>query len=85
MAILTQLLFYVTPILYKLEMVPENLKFLIYLNPLSMLYASMNEIVSTGQTPDTFHWMHSLLWTLGVFLFAYWFVRRQQYKVVEYL
>lgn len=85
MSIGTQLLFYLTPILYKIEMVPEQLRILVYLNPLSMIFSSLNLIASEGLTPSPFQFAHTVGSSLLVFVTAYFVFKRQQYLVVENL
>ena len=52
MANLLTLWFFVTPILYPLEKVPEAYRFLIRLNPLTLLMAAFQDILFYGRPPD---------------------------------
>ncbi len=65
--LLTQLLFYATPIIYPLEMVPDKFKWIILLNPLSHVVEMFRQVVLLGQVPDVLHWFYL---TLFCFLFA---------------
>jgi lipopolysaccharide transport system permease protein len=85
MSIGTQLLFYLTPVLYKIEMVPEHLRFLIYLNPLSMIFSSLNLIVSEGIAPSSFQFAHAIGCSLFIFLTSYFVFKKQQFLVIENL
>lgn len=42
------MLFYATPILYSVELVPDNYKWLIYINPFSYLIISWRELILNG-------------------------------------
>ena len=44
--------FYVTPILYKAEQVPGNLRFILRLNPMSHIINAYRDIFYYGQSPD---------------------------------
>ena len=44
--------FYMTPILYKAEQVPENLRFILKLNPMSHIINAYRDIFYYGQSPD---------------------------------
>jgi len=59
--LLFQVWFYATPIVYPLSMVPERLKQLIYLNPLTGLIESYRSIVLGGKLPTQ---TYQLLFTI---------------------
>ncbi len=80
-----QLLFYFTPILYKVEMVPESFRGFVYLNPLSMIFSSMNQIASEGIIPSPIQFLHATFATVVVFTIAYFTFKKHQYKVIESL
>ncbi len=50
--ILTQLLFFVTPICYNIKMVPERFRAFIYLNPLTVLISSTQNVLFWDRWPD---------------------------------
>jgi lipopolysaccharide transport system permease protein len=52
--IVTQMLFFLTPIFYPLSVVPENLRWLLRINPLSTIVEQTRMIFLYGQIPD-FH------------------------------
>jgi lipopolysaccharide transport system permease protein len=54
--IIVQVLLFVTPIFYSAEQVPENLRFLIILNPLSPVIESFRRILIWNQTIDWLSW-----------------------------
>lgn len=52
MAIMTLFLLFVSPVGYTVEMVPENLRFLLYFNPLHYLVESFRGPLFYGRAPD---------------------------------
>lgn len=50
--IICTLLLFLSPIFYPLSAVPENLKFMIMMNPLSMIIEQMRDIIILGIYPD---------------------------------
>ena len=62
-AFVLNLLFWVTPIIYQLDTIPERYRFLsLYLNPLSALMCSWRELFMS----NTIHWV----WIVDAFLFS---------------
>ena len=50
--ILLQMLYFMTPIFYSLEMVPEKIRSILLLNPLTSLIQSTRQVLIGGQWPD---------------------------------
>ena len=50
--IITQILFFMTPILYPISIVPENLRWILQVNPLSTIVTQMRELFLYGQVPN---------------------------------
>jgi lipopolysaccharide transport system permease protein len=62
-AFVLNLLFWVTPIIYQLDTIPESYRFLsLYLNPLTPLMCSWRELFMS----NTIHW----IWVADAFLSA---------------
>lgn len=83
-AILLNMLFYATPIVYALGMIPDRLKFIIYLNPLALLIINYRDIFLYGDV----HWRYFLLsvaYAVGIFLFGYITFNRLKSKFAEVL
>ncbi len=83
-AILLNMLFYATPIVYALGMIPERLKFIIYLNPLALLIINYRDIFLYGDV----HWEYFLLsvaYAVGIFLFGYITFNRLKSRFAEVL
>lgn len=85
LAIFVQIWFYLTPIIYEFKMVPENLFFLIYLNPISMIFTAIHDIFIYGIWPSQLQLIHSSLWTLIIFTSSYYVLKYKQKTIIEYL
>ncbi len=50
--VVVQVLFFLTPIFYPIEAVPENIQFILYLNPLTFIVSHFRRVILWGQVPD---------------------------------
>ena len=64
-------------------MIPENLRFFLYLNPVGLIFVGLHEALISGKWPVLQNIVISLSWTLFFSFFAAWFQRVQGMKVVE--
>ena len=69
--LILMLLTILSPFAYTPEMVPEALKFVIYLNPLSYFVLSFQQIIAYGTWPDFVSATGSIMLGLGFFLLGY--------------
>ncbi len=75
LGIVLQFFFFLTPIVYPPSAVPEQLKFLIFLNPLSFIINHVRRVVLFGQVPDWGEFVIIVITTFGVMLLGYaWFM-----------
>lgn len=51
LGIVTMAWMYLTPIMYSIDMVPENLRYLFYLNPMTPIITAYREVLYSGQVP----------------------------------
>lgn len=49
-------LFFLSPVLYSFEAIPEKLRFLFYLNPFTYFAASYQKIILSGELPPAGYW-----------------------------
>ena len=79
LGIILQVLFFLTPIFYSVEMIPERFRQLVYLNPLTYAVESVRGVLIAGQWPD---WIGLGVFTAiaaGVFFAGYaWFIRTKK-------
>jgi len=74
--LLIQALFFLTPIVYPLEIVPSELRWLVQLNPMSMLVDLFRSLLHRGQVPELSQWLLAtgialLVFSLGWTIFAW--------------
>lgn len=87
MIVVLQLVFWMTPVYYTLEMLPENLQNIIKLNPLTLLvtYARKGLITADAIRIDDFYQvLIVLLVCLIVFILGNLFFRKRVSKIAEY-
>jgi lipopolysaccharide transport system permease protein len=74
--IFTRLWFFLTPIVYPLERVPQNYVWIMKMNPLSMIVESFRSMLLWGIAPNWFEWF---IWVvIGAFVAMvgyFWFLR----------
>lgn len=65
--LIMQALMFLSPIFYPISIIPENLRFVYYLNPLTYVVEDMRRILMWGQMPD---WKFTILGiVLGIIIF----------------
>ncbi|MGH9425200.1 MAG: ABC transporter permease [Terriglobia bacterium] len=78
-ALLLQILLFATPIFYSLEIVPQPLRTVVSLNPLTPAVENFRRVILWGMAPL---WMEWMAWTIasgGVLLLGYaWFMRTKK-------
>jgi ABC-type polysaccharide/polyol phosphate export permease len=62
------LLFWVTPIIYSITMVPSNFQFLMKLNPLASYAIAYQDILFWGRIPETLILASLAFWTFTIYL-----------------
>ena len=60
--------FFVTPIIWPVEMLPENLRFLVDYNPLAYLVGAYRDLILLGEPPGPMATMYFSLFALGLFI-----------------
>lgn len=77
--IITQILFFMTPIFYPTTMVPESLRWIIYINPLSTIVEQIRQLFLYGQFPDIIISITLLIISLIIFqLGLAWFIKTKK-------
>jgi teichoic acid transport system permease protein len=75
----SRILLYATPVLYYADAIPENLKFMQYVNPLFGMFGAWGDALVRGEVPATSLWISGLLWSLGtLFLGTFVFLSRER-------
>lgn len=78
-AIVTQILFFMTPILYPTNLVPEHLRWVLSINPLTEIVEQTRLLFLYGRIPDFEIYLHVLFFSLIVFqLGLAWFAKTKK-------
>jgi ABC-type polysaccharide/polyol phosphate export permease len=64
--------FYITPIIYPIEIVPENFAFLLRLNPMYYLVSLFRSLIFDGVMPTPEFWLISIGLALSTLLLGWW-------------
>lgn len=65
---LSRILLYATPVLYYADAIPENLKFMQYVNPLFGMFGAWGDALVRGEVPATSLWVSGIAWSSGTLL-----------------
>ena len=83
MSIVVMVWFYVTPIIYPTDLVPERFLFYFKLNPIYGLVQGYRDILIYGQMPSVKHLLYSLGFAVVLSLVAMYVFDRGQRKFAE--
>jgi lipopolysaccharide transport system permease protein len=79
MGIILLVLYFMTPIFYSLEMVPEKARALLLLNPLTSIVESARQVLMYGQWPDWRVLGIVTLFSMAIFQLGYfWFMKTKR-------
>ncbi len=73
--LLLQVWFYLTPIIYSQNQIPQKYQIYFLLNPLTAQIESFRKILVLGETPNTMHILYSVLFSLVIFITGYSFFK----------
>ena len=74
--IITQILFFMSPIFYPIEAIPKRFRFIIQINPLSSILENFRNVLIWDRLPDFGGWFLQLFISLGIFIIGYmWFMK----------
>ena len=77
--IVTQMLFFMTPIFYPISVVPEHLRWILQINPLSAIVEQTRQLLLYGMYPSPVICLEILVVSLVVFqLGLAWFVKTKK-------
>lgn len=83
--IAVQIWMYMTPILYSTDMVPEEYRRWLYLNPLYAIFESIHVIFLRGEWPPLMAWVYMSAWTFFLVATAFLVYIRLRFRLVERL
>lgn len=76
MNIVAQVLMFLSPVFYPIEIVPEEFRSWYNANPLTGMITQFREVVLWGNTPDWMEWTKIFIISLIVFFLGYWIFRK---------
>jgi len=77
--IVMMVLYFMTPVFYNAEMVPANLRFILFFNPLALTIDSVRKVLTYGQWPGWFELWIVTLFSMAVFQLGYfWFMKTKR-------
>ena len=85
LGILTMAWMYATPILYDIDMVPQNLQPLFKLNPMTPIVLAFRNILYYKTMPDLSHMGLILIWSIGFIVLGYFIFNKLQKGFAEEL
>lgn len=74
-----------TPIAYTREMVPANLKMLLFINPLSYFVLAYQDVLVIGRMPELGTIVFIIVFSVGLFLLGGWLFHRMKPVMLEYV
>jgi len=83
--ILLRLLFYFTPIIYPVTLVPDQYKNIFLLNPLAAIISESRKALISGEAFSWWHTSYVLILSLVIFIFGYRFFKKNVKSVAENL
>lgn len=83
--IITMAWMYLTPILYPMEQVPEELHQLLYLNPMTSVIIAYRDILYYQQAPEMRTLIYAIVWGIGLLIIGFVAFQKLQRNFVEEL
>lgn len=83
--IFLQIMFWFTPIVYPLDVIPEDYRYLIMLNPLFAIVSSYQKVLAKGLAPELVQLMLVGFFSIGMLLLALFLFRRASAEMVDVL
>jgi lipopolysaccharide transport system permease protein len=83
--IILQLMFYMTPLLYSLTLLPSTIQTIIRLNPLTALIEAYRQVILYQKHPDVILLMYPLVLGLLLTYVGYGFFKRVEGQLVDYV
>ncbi len=77
--------FYLTPIIYPIDMIPSKYEMVFKLNPLVYIIGGFREVIFHGKIPDFNFILISVLAALFSFAIGYWYFNRNEREIIYYI
>lgn len=82
---INSLILFFCPIFYPLHFVPDYLKFLIYLNPLTFPISEIHNIIIQGSSPSFYYLLIYYLTSLLILITSVWILKKARYSLSEFV
>lgn len=83
MQYITRMLYYLSPVLFSMDTVPENLAKLLYLNPLTTLFESYRNILMYGEPPQFLGLLILFGIGIGLLIIGVWIMEKYDKKYIK--
>jgi lipopolysaccharide transport system permease protein len=70
-SVLLQILFYLSPIIYPVSIIPHRYQFLVNLNPMALLITAYRDVLVYNRTPDWFSLVYPTTLGIALLVFGY--------------
>lgn len=84
-SIVMQIWFYLTPVIYKADMIPEKYRNLLWLNPVGHIIKNIQDVVIFGHSPGLMELLGNAIWTLVIFYISVMVFKHIHKTIVEFL
>jgi ABC-type polysaccharide/polyol phosphate export permease len=79
------ILYWLTPVIYPLDVIPEPARSVLSWNPFGRILLSLRGVIMEGQVPDAYGWMSMSVTTTVVFAIGWWIFKRNERLVLDYV
>lgn len=77
--------FYITPIAYPVEIIPERIRFLFSLNPMAVIVNAYREVVIGQGNPNIPSLLIAFAISVGIFIFAFFIFKKLEKSFADYV
>src|SRR5690606_10741053 len=84
-SIVLQFMFYLTPILYPIEMIPPELKFIALVNPLAPLVDAYRSVILYNTAPNFPELYYTIVIAGVLFYSGYMFFKKNEKRVADFI
>lgn len=70
-SVMLQILFYLSPIIYPVSIIPHRYRFLVTLNPIAVIVEAFHQIIVYGKAPDWYSLLYPAALAVALLIFGY--------------
>lgn len=75
--------FYVTPIVYPMELIPNQYKSILLLNPMTLVVESLRDVIMYDKLPDLLYIIGMIIYALGFVILSYFVFNKREKSFAE--